>query len=78
MHWSGVVRIVAIVAAACAWTGTEYGLGLSWYFGLAAALVTYLLLPVIIGIAWGMSERDDMRREMDAAVEKAKRDEPPY
>ncbi len=73
MHWSGLIRIIAIVAAACAWAGVQYGLGTSWYLGFAAALITYLLLPVIIGLVWGLGERRDMKRQMAAAVEKTKR-----
>ena len=65
------------MAAACAWTGVKYGLGASWYLGLVAALITYLLFPVIIGLVWGLGERRDTKRQMAAAVEKTKRGEPP-
>jgi hypothetical protein len=67
MHWSGVIRIVAIVAAVCAWAGVQYGLGTSWYLGIAAALITYLLLPVIIGLVWGHRTLVEVSRYTKAA-----------
>jgi hypothetical protein len=72
MHWSGKIRIVAILVATAAMALLKYGLGKPWYITLSLGALAFIATPIFIGIALGMGDR----REMKRIEEKIKRGEP--
>ena len=64
MHWSGVVRIIAIATCVALGCFLSIGLRLPWYVWLPVSLSAILVVPVVIGIVWGMIERPQIEREM--------------
>lgn len=74
MHWSGWVRIVAILVATVTMLLLKLGSHLPWYLWLPGGATAYVLTPIIIGIVWGMVERPQIEREIADLLEKHQKD----
>ena len=72
MHWSGKVRIFAVIVCISTMGILQYGLGVRWYFVLPLGALAYIATPVVIGIIWGMGDRKYLK-ELEG---KARRGEP--
>ncbi len=61
MHWSGCVNLIALGLAAA----SGYVVGYLWHHSLwlatGAAMLVYILTPVLIGLVWGIITRLELK-----------------
>ena len=64
MHWSGKVKIVAILVAVILSSILRFGLGVSWYAYVPLGLLAFLALPLLYGLWLGLGDRRRWAREV--------------
>jgi hypothetical protein len=75
-HWSGIIRLIAIIVGLAAGAWDKFVLGGGWIPTIGLTILIFLAVPVTIGLVLGIRDRLYMRRHMDELVEKARRGEP--
>jgi hypothetical protein len=56
-HWSGVIRLIAIIAGSGAGIWEKFVLGGGWIPAMTLMILVFLAIPVITGVVWEAAGR---------------------
>jgi hypothetical protein len=56
-HWSGVIRLIAIIVGVCVGILDKFVLGSGWIPAIGLTILVFLAIPFITGLVWEAVER---------------------
>ncbi len=68
MHWSGLIRIIALLVAGFSIWVTRSLAGWGWVWSVVLGVAVSFAVPVGIGLVLGFGDRREMKRMMEKAV----------
>ena len=68
MHWSGLIRIIALLVAGFSIWVTRSLAGWGWVWSVVLGVAVSFAVPVGIGLVLGLGDRREMKRMMEKAV----------